>query len=56
MAKVDSGRLASAWGMRRFTARELHAMADEYKAKIIDTETCDHPKWLRRRAERIASN
>ena len=53
MAKVDIGRQARVWGMRRFTGTELHALADEYEAKIIDSQNCDDPKWMRRRADRI---
>ena len=53
MAKVNQGRLDGIWGMRRFSASELHAIADEYEAKISDPENNDDPKWLKRRADRI---
>ena len=53
MAKVNQGRLDGVWGMRRFSATELHAIADDYETKLLDPEINDDLKWLRRRADRI---
>lgn len=53
MAKIETKRLDGIWGMRKFTASELHEIADYYQARISDPENTDDPKWLQRRADRI---
>ena len=53
MAKVEQGRLDGVWGMRRFSAAELYALADDYERAISDSENTDDPKWLQRLADRI---
>jgi hypothetical protein len=53
MAKPSQGRFDGVWGMRKFTAEELFALADQYEARISDTTNTDDPKWLRRRADRL---
>jgi hypothetical protein len=53
MAKVDQGRLDGVWGMRKFTAAELYALADDHERMITDPENTDDPKWLQRRADRL---
>ena len=35
------------------TSDNLHAIADEYEAKIKDPDNEDDPKWLQRRANKI---
>lgn len=55
MAKISKGRLDSAYGMSKYTAEELHNMADEYENMIKDPDNNDDPKWLKRRADRLRS-
>lgn len=40
------------WGMSRFTATELHLIADDYEAQIKDPDSTDDLKWLLRRAKK----
>ena len=53
MAKLKQGKLDGVWGMARFTAVELHQMADEYEAQAKDPSSPDDPKWLLRWAQKI---
>jgi hypothetical protein len=53
MAKIEQGRLDGVYGMRKFGAAELYAMANGYEALIRDPKNKDDPKWLQRRADRI---
>ena len=53
MPKVSQGRLDGVWGMSKFTAEELHALADKHEAMILDPKNTDDPKWLQRRADRL---
>ena len=53
MAKITPARLDGVYGMRKFTAEELYALADEYEARIIDPKNTDDPKWLQRWADRV---
>ena len=53
MPKIERGRLNGVWGMRRFTARELHVLADQYEAQIADPTNEDDPIWLQRWADKI---
>jgi hypothetical protein len=53
MAKPSQGRFDGLWGMRKFTAKELFAWADQHEARIIDPNNTDDPKWLQRRADRL---
>ena len=53
MAKVEQGRLDGVEGMRKFTAEELYALADEHESMISAPENTDDPKWLQRRADRL---
>ena len=53
MPKIERGRLAGVWGMRRFTFTELYDRADEIEAQIADPRNEDDPKWLRRWADKI---
>jgi len=46
MAKLHGGRLDGVWGMTKFSFNDLHAIADEYEAKIKDPDNEDDPKWL----------
>jgi len=53
MPKLTPARLAGLYGMRRFTARELHERADQYESRISDPHNTDDPRWLRRWADRV---
>ena len=53
MAKVNQGRLDGVYGMEKFTATELFALADEYDQKINNPENTDDAKWLKRRSDRL---
>lgn len=53
MAKINQGRLDGVWRMRRFSASELNAIADEYEAQILDPGNLDDPPWLQSRADRL---
>ncbi|TWT77468.1 hypothetical protein Pla123a_21290 [Posidoniimonas polymericola] len=53
MAKPSQGRFDGVYGMRKFTAEELFALADEYEARMTSPSSTDDPKWLQRRADRI---
>lgn len=55
MAKLHGGRLDGVWGMTKFSFNDLHAIADEYEAKIKDPDNEDDPKWLQRRANKIGA-
>ncbi len=53
MPKLKQGRLDGVHGMDKYTAEELHVIADEYENKIIDPINNDDSKWLKRRANRV---
>ncbi len=53
MPKLKRGRLSGVSGMERFTALELHAIADEYEAEAKNSDSADDPKWLLRRSKKI---
>lgn len=53
MPKLRRGRMDGVWGMRRFTAIELHAIADELEAEINDSNSENDKKWLLRRTTKI---
>ncbi len=53
MPKVEKGRLDGVRNMQRFSASDLHEIANEYDAKFDDPSNQDDPKWLRRRADRM---
>jgi len=53
MAKLDPARLDGVYGMRKFTAEELYAFADELEARIESPTNTDDPKWLRRWINRV---
>lgn len=53
MSKVSKGRLDGIYGMEKFSAEELHAMANKYEGLISDPNNTDDSKWLQRRADRI---
>ena len=53
MSKPSQGRFDGVWGIREFTAEQLFAWAEEYQARITDSNNTDDPKWLQRRADRI---
>jgi len=53
MAKLDKGRLSGIDGMRRHTAEELYAYADDLDAQIEDPINRDDSRWLRDWADRI---
>ena len=53
MPKVDQGRLDGVWGLQKFTAAELYALADKHERMINDPENTDDPEWLQRRADRL---
>jgi len=53
MAKLDPARLDGIYGMHKFTAEELYALADELEARIENPINTDDPKWLRRWVKRV---
>ena len=53
MPKISQGRLDGSSGMSKFTAEELHALADQYESEIKNPNNTDDPKWLQRRADRL---
>jgi len=53
MPKLTPARLDGVYGMRRFTAAQLHELADQYERQITDPHNTDDPRWLRRWADRL---
>ena len=53
MAKPSQGRFDGVYGMRKFTAEELAAWAQQHEAQIDAPANTDDPKWLQRRADRL---
>jgi len=53
MPKIRGGRLDGVWGMAKFSAVELHQMADKFEAEINNLDSPDDPKWLQRWANKI---
>ena len=53
MPKLTPARLDGVYGMRQFTADELHQHADRLELQVADPRNTDDPKWLRRWANRI---
>jgi hypothetical protein len=53
MAKIERGRLDGVWGMGKFTADDIHGMADAYEADLIDPRNTDDPSWIRRRIAKL---
>lgn len=55
MPKVSKGRISGLTGMDVHTASELFALADQLRTQAADPANTDDPKWLLRRADRIAA-
>jgi hypothetical protein len=55
MAKVAQGCISGLYGMDSHTSIELFAWADLLRAQVSDANNPDDPKWLRRRADRLAA-
>ena len=53
MPKLLRGRIDGTDGMNRFTALELHEIADEIEVEIKNPNSTDDPKWLLRSATKI---
>ena len=53
MPKLTPARLSSLYGMRKFTAAELHEKADWYEAEVNNPKNTDDPKYLLRWAKKI---
>jgi hypothetical protein len=53
MAKLTPSRLDGVYGMRKFTADELHAAADGHVRQIAHPKNTDDPKWLWRWAKKL---
>ena len=53
MAKLTPSRLDGVYGMRKFTAEELHAIAEGRVQQIADHTNTDDPKWLWRWAKKL---
>ena len=53
MAKLTPSRLDGVYGMRKFTAEELHDIADSSVQQIADPTNTDDPKWLWRWAKKF---
>jgi hypothetical protein len=55
MPKISKGRLDGTNGMSKFTASELHSMADEHLQMISDPNCQDDNRWLTRRERSLRS-
>ncbi len=53
MPKLTPARLSGLYGMRKFTANELHEKANWYEEQIHNPENTDDPKYLLRWATKI---
>ena len=53
MPKLERGRIDGVHGMGRFTAVELHEIADDLERQAKEPTSPDDPKWLLRRARKI---
>ena len=53
MPKLTPARLDGIYGMRKFSAEELHRRADEVEAEIRDPNSENDPRYLQRWAMRI---
>jgi hypothetical protein len=53
MAKLTPSRLDGVYGMRKFTAEDLHDRADAAVQQIGDPKNTDDPKWLWRWAKKL---
>jgi len=53
--KVAQGRISGLYGMEHHTALELFVWADHLRAQAEDPDNTDDPKWLLRRADRLAA-
>jgi hypothetical protein len=55
MPKIKRGRLSGVAGMQSHTSVELYALADQLRAQADDPKNTDDPKWLLRRAQKVAA-
>jgi hypothetical protein len=53
MAKLTPSRVDGVYGMRKFTAEDLHDKADARVHQIGDAKNTDDPKWLWRWAKKL---
>lgn len=53
MPKLTPARLDGLHGMRKFTAGELHALADSLEHDAVDPKSPDDPRWVSRWALRV---
>ena len=53
MPKLTPARLSGMYGMRKFTAEQLHELADKTEAEIVDPDSKNDPRYLKRWAMRI---
>ena len=53
MPKLTPSRLDGIYGMRKFSAEDLHRLADETEAEIGDPNSKNDPRYLQRWATQI---
>jgi hypothetical protein len=53
MPKISPSRLDGVYGMRKFTADQLHEKADRLEAQLVSPTNKDDPRWLKSWIKRI---